>query len=186
MSVHIPQPNEIYKHFKGNCYRIITLAEHTETGEMLVIYQALYGEYRIFARELSMFTSLVDREKYPEVEQKYRFELLQQTNNFVTPVKKEEAACQESPVSQQVPVEKQEENTCPELDPRLLDYLDADTYLDRLQILASMKDSLTDEMINTMAVAIDVEIKEGRIEDRYEELKFCLQTRERFECNRLR
>lgn len=68
--------NGIYRHFKGNLYKVIGVALDSETKEEIVIYETLYGEKNLWVRKKEMFLSEVDRQKYPEVTQKYRFELI--------------------------------------------------------------------------------------------------------------
>ncbi len=159
---HNPRPQEMYRHFKGNLYQIRCIAKHSETRELMVVYQAMYGTFEIFARPLAMFMEEVDREKYPEAKQRYRFELLQDIED------------EEPFVSETIPAGNEPEEEQLNIDPLVLAFLD------------SLHSRITDDMINTMAVSSDLEIKEGDLEDRYLELRNCLRTFEKFECNRLR
>ena len=65
----------VYKHFKGDYYLVEDLAKDSETGEDMVVYRILYGDGGLWVRPLKMFMSPVDKEKYPECKQKYRYEL---------------------------------------------------------------------------------------------------------------
>lgn len=67
--------NGIYKHFKGDYYLVENIAIHSESKEKYVVYRGLYGDNELYIRPYSMFLSEVDHEKYPNVDQKYRFEL---------------------------------------------------------------------------------------------------------------
>lgn len=214
-----PRPNEIYQHFKGNLYKVITLATHSETGESMVVYQALYGDFPVFVRPLNLFVSQVDHDKYPEAKAEYRFTLVPQilgqggmpeteaSQPFApaedkTVMRKASgeqghpaadisaagheafAAEQAFPGSERTTEEAEEEEAV--LDPLLLQFLDADTYEDKLNIMVGLHSRITDEMLNTIAVSLDLELEEGELEERYQILKNCLITLEKYECNRLR
>lgn len=194
---NIPVPQQIYRHFKGNLYQIISLAEHTESNEQLVIYQALYGDFKVYARPLSMFMEKVDCVKYPDASQEYRFEpvvMKEKPNDSVIEVLPEEReisekteALEKSDMPEEAEISEPEEAAeVLNIDPLVLEFLDARSYEERLNILAALHHRITDDMINTMAIAVDIEIKEGDIEDRYAELRRCLLLYDKFECSRLR
>lgn len=197
----LPRPYEIYRHFKGKHYQILSIATHSETGEQMVVYQQLYAPFGVYVRPLEMFVSKVDKEKYPQVQQEYRFEKLQApawemnvmqdmvSVSIPQPQVSVDAKLEEKPevIIQEKPEgEELEETEELALDPGLLKFLEADTYEEKLEILSMLHPRITDAMIDTMAVSLDVQIKSGDIEQRYSEILNCLLTMERFECNRLR
>lgn len=163
-----PKPGELYRHFKNKLYQIVTVATHSETGEKLVIYQALYDDFGIYARPLDMFVSEVDHEKYPDVKQKYRFEKI---------------TLKDKPEDEPAP--DADEGQVP--DPRLMEFLDADTFEEKYNILVSMRDTITDRLIDDIAVVMDVVVPEGPLQKRYDDLKNTIKTRQYYEfSNRLR
>ena len=193
----IPQAGEIYQHFKGKLYRIVTLATHTETGEQLVIYQALYGEFQVFARPLSMFLEKVDAKKYPDAAGKDRFMRIPMAEAAAVsrpvaapsenPVEPRPAAMpSESPVESRAVAAPSENTVEPQPDPGLLAFLDADSYEEKLEVFASLEGKADLHMLNAIAASLDLELSEGSLEEQYDTLKSCLMTLERYECNRLR
>lgn len=163
-----PKPGELYRHFKNKLYQIVTVATHSETWEKLVIYQALYDDFGIYARPLDMFVSEVDHEKYPDVKQKYRFEKI---------------TLKDKPEDEPAP--DADEGQAP--DPRLMEFLDADTFEEKYNILVSMRDTITDRLIDDIAVVMDVVVPEGPLQKRYDDLKNTIKTRQYYEfSNRLR
>lgn len=188
---HNPRPQEMYRHFKGKQYQIRCLAKHSETGEMMVVYQQMYEPFETYVRPLTMFMEEVDQEKYPDAGQKYRFALLggeeDEAETFETVTKQREETNSDAvavlQAAEDIPTEPGEQLN---IDPLVLEFLDAGSYEERMTILDSLHSRITDDMINMMAVSVDLEIKEGDIEDRYAELRNCLLTFKKYECSRLR
>lgn len=190
----IPVSGEIYRHFKNKLYQIITVAKHSETGEELVIYQALYGDFSVYARPLAMFVSEVDHEKYPDVTQKYRFErveweTLRVAKQIFSAGEKvadgEELSGGQNQFVVQRPSDTREAEE-PEVNPRLMQFLDADDFEEKYNILVGMRDEIDDNLLNAMAVSIDAVLPEGDLSERYDALKYTVRTRGRYESLRLR
>lgn len=191
----------IYRHFKDKLYQVKCIAYHSETKEKMVVYQALYGDYSVYVRPYDMFMSPVDRLKYPEVQQKYRFEQVfpdgssmpqnkvlsnvsEQMEESAASITAQSTAAQERKV---LDVEMTEEKAPEEtIDPRLERFLDAESYEEKLEVLASIRNSLDDKLIDAMAVSLDVEVPEGNIDSRYVSLRNCIQAHAKYESLRLR
>lgn len=222
-----PRPQELYRHFKGNLYQIITIAINSETKEEMVVYQALYGDYRTYVRPLDMFMSEVNRKKYPDAVQRYRFERVKRNS---LPVEKNQMRPQMSDASERRrPVQDEDEkvvrparvshpgagirNSGPvrlkfeekpytntgimgksiddeakdlNLDPLVIQFMDADLASEKSDILVKLKPIITNEMIDIMALSVGVVVNEGDVYDRYNDLRTCLATMEKFESSRLR
>lgn len=180
-----------YRHFKDKLYQVKGTAIHSETKEKMVIYQGLYGSYEMYIRPYDMFLSEVDHIKYPDVVQKYRFELIdiktgksleadyEENNQNMESEKLEEL--EESKES-----EKSEELEESEEDSKLIRFLDAYDYKEKLDILTSMRGELNDGLIDIMAESIEVAVPEGDITDRYNSLRKCLMAHTKYEGLRLR
>lgn len=185
-----PKPFEKYQHFKGNRYQILALAKDSENGNSMVVYQALYGDYTVYVRELSQFMSPVDHTKYPEITQKYRFEKCEVDASVsdIPEAVQQPATEQISGIPEEAAAEQTEEQTEEQayLDPVVVAFLDADSYAEKLNILAEAHRKITDDMLEIMAVASNVELNEGSTEKKYTELRNCLLTMEKFECDRIR
>ena len=175
---------QFYKHFKDKLYQIITVAEHSETGEKMVVYQALYGDFRTYVRPYEMFVSEVDREKYPNVAQKYRFELIKSENFGNTEAKPEKS---EEAVSTKEVTAVNEPN--PELagvNPDLLAFLELDTLAEKLEMLRDLRKRMDDRLLDSIAASLDIVVEDGPLQQRYQEVLNCLETMEHFECSRFR
>lgn len=189
-----------YRHFKDKLYQVKGTAIHSETKEKMVIYQGLYGSYEMYVRPYDMFLSEVDHIKYPDVIQKYRFELIdiktgksleadyEENNHKMESEKLEELQeleeSEESEKSEES--EESEKSEDSEEDSKLIRFLDAYDYKEKLDILTSMRGELNDGLIDIMAESIEVAVPEGDITDRYNSLRKCLMAHTKYEGLRLR
>lgn len=185
--MRVVKAGEFYRHFKGNYYQVITLAHHSETDEILVVYQALYGEYKVCARPYDMFISKVDKEKYPKAGQEYRFE------------KVEPPFSEEGIEKANIPKEGIEKANLLEEDIEkanfpeevaqaksdfLMEFLDAKSVKQKIELLDIMKNELDDHVINSICVSLDIPFVEGTMFEKYDSIRRVLETKEKYEKRR--
>ena len=152
-----PKPGEFYRHFKDKMYQIIAVAVHSETKEKLVIYQALYGEYGVYARPLDMFMSEVDKEKYPDAAQKYRFEKIENIgelskNSSSSSYENEKSLyTDEKNISDKVLKDNIQSDKASNIGKNyFIEFLEADSFGDKKEIILANREFISDRELDTM------------------------------------
>lgn len=171
----IPRPGEKYRHFKNKLYQIVAIAKHSETGEEMVVYQALYGDFGVWVRPLSMFMEKVDRAKYPEAAQEYRFERITEV------MTSEEAAASED----ELEVMDLEEEEAP-MHPLLLEFLDAESAEEQLAVLQKMKGKVGQRELDSICFCLDMKPMDGEVDLQLENIKKYIRMRQHYDAPRLR
>lgn len=205
-----------YRHFKNKLYQVKAIAYHSETKEKMVVYQALYGDYSLYVRPYDMFMSEVDKKKYPDIYQKYRFEQVYPDGSDMPHVKAQERDDCNIAITQFVKENNEDINSIydngnkaqnvmeqdnniehdnihknndiqdEQVNPLLMEFLDAEDYQQKLNTLTGMRSKLDDKLIDAMAASMEIEVPEGPIDKRYASLRSCILTHAKFECVRLR
>lgn len=179
-----PVVGGFYRHFKDKLYQVIGIAYHSETKEKMVVYQALYGDFSLYVRPFDMFMSEVDHVKYPDVVQKYRFEQVF-PEKFEVSVKTEDVKELQNSQKTESSDDTKEEST-EQINPVLEAFLDAETYVKKLEVLQKNSGTITDKMIDAMAASMDIEVEQADIATRIKSLKNCINAHAKYECTRLR
>ena len=202
---------EFYKHFKGQLYQVRALAENSEDNTPMVVYQAMYAPFKIWVRPLSTFLEKLDKEKYPDAAQEYRFERIilddRQNTEAAEPdiVQSEKSAAVTNTIHPEEAITVSDEEITDALlsgqverklsgkisdnqlaAKGLMIFLDAENYHDKRHIFSSLEPYLNDTMLNNIAITLDLVLDEGSKEQHFETILNCLETHEHYECNRLR
>lgn len=182
----IPKPGEFYRHFKNRMYQIMAVATHSETGEQMVVYQALYGDFGIYVRPLSMFMDEISLEQYPDAVQKERFQRMtfsQKADQFQDgeePQRREEPFTGE--LSGAEPIETKEER----VNPMLIKFLDLEKLSEKLELLEQMRGKVGQREIDSISLVMDVQVRQGTVEEQLEDLIVSLKMQQRYDASRLR
>lgn len=197
-----PVAGQIYKHFKGNLYKVLAVAVHTESEEKLVVYQSVDNPDRVFARPLEMFMSDIDRFRYPLIRAKYRFTLVsepEEENNGEETKEEEtkEETLSEDTRGEDIKDEETEEQSDDDsavykdngelvIDPYVERVLDEKEFSKKIEFFEMLRGKCTEDMLTTIAISLDIQLQEGSIEDKYSQILRTLKMHEKYETSRLR
>ena len=200
MTERIVRPGEFYRHFKNKLYQIVAVARHSETGESMVVYQALYGDYGVYVRPYDMFTSEVDHEKYPEVTQQWRFERVEPEQNAAgmaagcgqAATGTGQAAVGNGQVAAgtgQVAGNRQDSrryyaDRTP--DPAFLQFLDTEEFDLRMECLKALEERVTQQELDSIYLVLDMKPEQGSLQEQLYAVRRFLTMQKRYDGSRLR
>lgn len=201
----IPKPGEFYRDIENRLYQIITMAKHTETGEELVVYQALYGVYPIAAAPLLLFNRRVDETAHPRAEQEYWFEPVKflagkraGNKDFLPEKEPEEYFDEEGDTFEDVTFEELSEDESPQSSVTeserngstaiewLEKFLDAESYEKQLEVLAQMRGKVGKRELDSICLVLGIPAFLGDEDSQILNIKKHLETRMRYDNRRLR
>lgn len=185
------RPGEFYRHFKNKLYQVLAVAVHSETGEEMVVYQALYGDYKVYVRPYAMFVSQVDHEKYPQVQQKYRFQRVNpgEEMEWAGEGKNQENVCLDNGVEAGVSGGDGDGGREPQpepVSPALMEFLDSEDYEARIASLKRMRRTATQRDLDSIYTVLDMKPQQGSIEEQLRAIAGCLKMQHHFDGGHLR
>ncbi len=184
----LPRPGEFYRHFKNRLYQIVAVAYDADDESPLVVYQALYGDFRVWVRPLEEFLSVTDRTKYPEAAQQYRFERVTPEMAARVPQETVPMAVQ-TPQAAQSAQAAQPEVMVPAEVPQnqlLLEFLDTEDLREKKAILRGGMDRITQSDLDGIYTYYGIQRFPGDVREQTDGVIRYLSMRSHFEGDRLR
>ena len=166
MEIRMPKPGDKYRHFKGNLYEVIIIARDSETLEEKVVYKEVNGD-AAYVRSLPMFVSPVDKEKYPDATQEFRFQYIEEI--------------EDTEDIDEIAEEETLENSN-----LIMSFLELETVTDKIKYLQNVKSQIDGIFLEIVAQSLDFVENPGTLMERYEAIILYLMTVEKYEKSRLR
>lgn len=208
------QIGDFYRHFKGKVYQIQSIAKDSETLEKVVVYQGMYPPYECWVRRYEDFMAPVDRTKYPDASQQYRFEQITPEELTADVQKDTDKVQRKEPKDTELENIEHTEDILKEyskeelqniflegraekyLDDKMsvkeigtmgmMQLLDAQSFHRKREIFKGLKKYLNKNLLMNIAVALDVVLEDGTVEEQYDSILHCLDALEHYEGGRLR
>jgi hypothetical protein len=191
----VPAAGQLFLNKEKKLFQFILIAADKDNQKDIAVYQELSGDYKVYAKELSsFFTEMLPYTtemlpyttempyKEQTIEKEYTPDIKLETKSNV--IQNEVKEIEEIKAKFKETTKVSDDNEV--VSPILLDFLDADTYEEKLNVLIGSRKNLTDRIVNHMAISIDCIVEDGDMEDRINNLIYCLKTHARFEDKRLR